>query len=386
MCDTISLEDVGKEIMSRTNAILLKNHPNDIWQGGNGYYYTYVGEGSSRRLIKRKKLETLENDILEHYTSKVLTIGECFNEWAMWRLENEFIGKGTYNRYIYDYNKYLLPLDHCLVSSITADDMDIFIRKVVRDYNMTAKAYSNMRTVILGIFKWAKRCHYTEFSIGEFFSDFDISKKSFRKVKRESEDNVFTDDEVRRLMVWLRANPTIENLGLIFAFQTGVRCGELAALKWSDISSDGLTLHVQRQEILYHVKTGMQEHKVVEYTKSEAGDRYIYMPSGTVSTLTIARSLNRESEFIFAKNGIRINKTVYNTKLATACRNVGVKERTMHKIRKTYATALIDSDVEEIFVTQQLGHSSIETTKKYYYFARASKDTKTSKINEAITF
>ena len=386
MCDTISLEDVGKEIMSRTNAILLKNHPNDIWQGSNGYYYTYVREGSSRKLIKRKKLETLENDILEHYTAKVLTIGECFNEWATWRLENEFIGKGTYNRYIYDYNKYLLPLDHCLISSITADDMDIFIRKVVRDYNMTAKAYSNMRTVILGIFKWAKRRHYTEFSIGEFFSDFDISKKSFRKVKRESEDNVFTDDEVRRLMVWLRANPTIENLGLIFAFQTGVRCGELAALKWSDISSDGLTLHVQRQEILYHVKTGVQEHKVVEYTKSEAGDRYIYMPSGTVSTLTIARGLNRESEFIFAKNGIRINKTVYNTKLATACRNVGIKERTMHKIRKTYATALIDSDVEEIFVTQQLGHSSIETTKKYYYFARASKNTKTSKINEAITF
>lgn len=36
MYDTFSLEDVGKEIMSRTNAILLKNHPNDIWQGSNG--------------------------------------------------------------------------------------------------------------------------------------------------------------------------------------------------------------------------------------------------------------------------------------------------------------------------------------------------------------
>ena len=388
MCDTIGLEDVGKRIVMRRKEKYLSEHTHDIWQGTNGYYYTYVLEDGKRRLIKRKREEDLRNYILAFYmgVSGKKTVGECFKEWADWKIENQFIGQGTYNRYKLDYERFLLPLDEALIETITADDLDIYIRTLVREHNLTAKAYSNVRTVIIGIFRWAKRRHYTELSIGEFFSDFDISKKSFRRVRREDSDNVFTDEEVRLLMSWLRANPTIENLGLIFAFQTGVRCGELAALKWDDISSDGLTMHVRRQEILYHVKSGVQEHKVVEYTKTEAGDRVIFLPTGTVSTLTMARGLNRESEFIFAKNGKRINKTVYNTKLATACRNVGIKERTMHKIRKTYATALIDSDVEEIFVTQQLGHSSIETTKKYYYFARAGKESKTGKINAAITF
>ena len=388
MCVTIGFEDVGKSIVMRRKERYLNNHENEIWQGSNGYYYTYVKSEGKRRLIKRKKKEDLENYIYTYYQDQGTkkTVGECFIEWSDWKIENCFIGRGTYNRYKLDYDRFILPLDEALIETITADDLDIYIRAVIRDNNLTAKAYSNLRTIIIGIFKWAKRQHYTDLSIGEFFSDFDISKKCFRHVKRVDADNVFSDAEVKKLMKWLRSNPTIENLGIIFAFQTGVRCGELAALKWEDISSDGLTIHVRRQEILYHVKTGVQQHEVVEYTKTEAGDRVIFLPTGCALTLNMARSLNRESEFIFAKCGRRINKTVYNTKLATACRNVGIPERTMHKIRKTYATALIDSDVEEIFVTEQLGHSSIETTKKYYYFTRAGKESKTGKINAAITF
>ena len=37
----------------------------------------------------------------------------------------------------------------------------------------------------------------------------------------------------------------------------------------------------------------------------------------------------------------------------------------MHKIRKTYGTTLIDSDVDEGFITEQMGHSDISTTKNY---------------------
>ncbi|MEE0649941.1 tyrosine-type recombinase/integrase [[Clostridium] scindens] len=40
----------------------------------------------------------------------------------------------------------------------------------------------------------------------------------------------------------------------------------------------------------------------------------------------------------------------------------------MHKIRKTYGKTLIDSDVDEGFITEQMGHSDISTTKKLYYF------------------
>lgn len=388
MCDTITLEDVVKRIMERKRDTIMSGHEGAIWQGSNGYFYTYIYEDGVRKQVKRVSKEKLETYILEYYEKKreIPTLGDVFNEWIDWKLENEFIGMGTYNRYKVDFNKFLLPLEDCYISTITEDDLDIFIRKTIKEYSLTAKAYSNLRTVILGIFKYAKKKHYVEMSIGEFFSDFDISKKCFRHVRKAPEDNVFSDTEIKLLMPWLRMNISIENLGLIFAFQTGVRCGELAALKWNDISLDGLTLHVQRQEILYQIEPGKQAHEVVEYTKTEAGDRYIYLPTAAVSTLHCARSLNNESEFIFAKNGRRINKTVYNTKLATACRAVGIPERTMHKIRKTYATKLIESDVEDIFITDQLGHSSIETTRKYYYFTRASKNDKTSKINSAITF
>ncbi len=58
----------------------------------------------------------------------------------------------------------------------------------------------------------------------------------------------------------------------------------------------------------------------------------------------------------------------------------------MHKIRKTYGTTLLDSDVDEKFVMEQMGHTDIATTKKYYYFSNKSTENKVKQINSAISF
>ena len=58
----------------------------------------------------------------------------------------------------------------------------------------------------------------------------------------------------------------------------------------------------------------------------------------------------------------------------------------MHKIRKTYGTTLLDSDVDEKFVVEQMGHADITTTKKYYYFSNKSAESKMKQINAAISF
>ena len=47
---------------------------------------------------------------------------------------------------------------------------------------------------------------------------------------------------------------------------------------------------------------------------------------------------------------------------------------------------LIDSDVDERFVMEQMGHSDVSTTKKYYYFSNKSTENKVKQINSAISF
>lgn len=389
MCEDygiISLESIEELIKMREKQLYLEKHNNKIWQGKNKKWYTYVGD---RKLIKRTSLVDLENAICEYYYNieENPSFEELFYIWLDRKVKIGEITKSTYDRYVNDFNRYFsnTTLAYLKIRTITEDDIDIFIRETISKFDLTQKMYSNMRTVIIGTFKYAKRMHMTDISISAFFQDFDISKKVFRPRVNSLENAVFNEDEIPVLLDYLRRHNTMGNMGLIFAFESGVRCGELAALKFSDITND--ILHVQRQEIVYKSdESGKQVHEVVEYTKTEMGNRYVYLPKGAVSLLTAIKFQNRDSDFIFAVNGKRIYKTCFNNYLKKACRECGIPERTMHKIRRTYGTTLIDNNVEDSLIMSQMGHTDITTTRKYYYYANRNDEHKRDQINSSIIF
>ena len=56
--------------------------------------------------------------------------------------------------------------------------------------------------------------------------------------------------------------------------------------------------------------------------------------------------------------------------------------KSMHKIRKTYASCLIDEGVPESVITSQMGHTSIETTKKFYYYNHHDEEEMENMLSE----
>lgn len=57
----------------------------------------------------------------------------------------------------------------------------------------------------------------------------------------------------------------------------------------------------------------------------------------------------------------------------------------MHKVRKTYGTTLLDANVTESTVAEQMGHTNIETTRKYYYRSNKNDNTKFEQISKALS-
>lgn len=387
--DIISVETIEELIEMKERQLYLNQHTNKIWQGANNKWYTYVGKGSERKLVKKNTETDLTNYICDYYKQKEdnPTIKELYTRWIDYKLSTREIGRGTYDRYQCDFKRYFLSTDFCLchIRTVSEEDIDIFVRKTIASHEITQKAFSNYRTILIGIFKYAKRLHYTNISITSVLGDLDISKRAFKPKSLKLEGEIFTDGEIPKLMSYLNAHQTIENLGLIFAFQSGVRCGELAAIKFSDITDN--ILHVQRQEILYKSDiSGKQVHEVVEYTKTESGNRYIYLPSNAFNTLMCIRWKNKTCEYVMAKDGVRINKTAFNRYLEKACKKCGIPPRTMHKIRRTYGTTLIDNNVEDSLIMSQMGHTNIQTTRKYYYYANRNDEHKREQIENSIIF
>jgi len=120
--------------------------------------------------------------------------------------------------------------------------------------------------------------------------------------------------------------------------------------------------------------------------KTESGDRKIFLPESSKHTISSIIKLNPFGEFLFMKDGKRINSYRFNRYLEKACDKIGIARRSTHKIRKTYASALIDNGVSKSLVKEQMGHSDISTTEKYYYFNRDSDNENRKIINGALSY
>lgn len=384
----IDISDVQNHMETMKREELLKQHPYEIWQSKEGKWYTYLpAQGGGRTLKKRKSKRDLENIVIDYYKNKKeILLKDAFQEWLLQKLEYEEIQKQTSDRYTTDFHRFFDNSDIAQkdIRKITEEDLETFIREAIKNMKLSNKAYSGLRLLILGIFKYAKKRKYTEISITQFLGDLDLPKKCFARKIVKDEESVFTDDEVEKISNYVKGNISLINYGILLAFQTGVRVGELCALKYSDIK--GNKLCIRRTEVRYRGRDGRYIFEVRESPKTDAGNRDIILNSDAQWTLKAIRKLNPFGEYIFMKDGKRLKEKAFSVKIVKICRYVGIKERSMHKARKTYATKLINGGVDESLVVKQMGHTSIDCTKNYYYFNNRNEEDAAKQIEKAISY
>lgn len=385
----IDISYVQEQIEMKQREEILNQHPYKIWEGKDGKWYTYLSTPNNERRIlkKRKSKKELENIIIDYYKNKKeILLQQIFQEWISQKLEYGEIQKQTFDRYTTDFYRFFDGTDIYQkdIRKITENDLEIFIKETIRNSELTNKSYSGLRLLIIGMFKYAKKYKYTEISITQFFGDLDLPKKCFTKNTVKDEESVFTDDEVKKISKYIKENASLINYGILLAFQTGVRVGELCTLKYSDIQ--GNKLCIRRTEVRYRGKNRNYVFEVRESPKTEAGNRDIILNSEAIKILKEIRRLNPFGEFIFTRDGQRIKEKAFSVKITKICKYVGIKERSMHKARKTYATKLINAGVDESIIINQMGHTSIDCTKNYYYFNNKNEEDAIKQIENAMSY
>ena len=364
----------------------LEMHQYSIWQGKNGYWYTTLPatQEHGRKMVRRLNKEDLEEVIVDHYRGKITnpTIRTIFDEWITEKKQWEEINQTTVDRYKGDFERFFgdTNFPNLKIDIVTEDYLESLIKNNIVTKELTSKGYSNMKTILIGIMKYAKRKKYTYFSVSAFFGDLQISKKAFRRPEKKKQ--VFTEEEAEMVIEWLKEHPSVANYGILLVFQTGLREGELAALKYEDV--DGCILNVRRQEVRYKDENGVMINEVVPYAKTEAGERGVILTDNALETIKKIRRLNPFGEYMMMQDGKKIHKISFNDYLYKARDALGIERRSMHKIRKTYGTMLIDSGADDSTVMEQMGHSDITTTRKFYYFSNKSQAEKIEQVKRAI--
>lgn len=381
--DKINLEEIEAEIELRKNNDYLNKHEFNIWQGKNGKWYTYLPDEKKGRIQReRKTREEIEDLVISFYREKEENpiINDLFYEWLNRKLENNEIIESTYTRYKVDFERCKTDFMNKRIKSVDEIDIEDFLKKIVHEKKMSRKAYSNMRTLLYGMFRYAKKKRYVQFNIKDAISDIEFSKKEFTTIKHDDIEQVFFEDEEKRITDYMIQKPDLQNLGLLLIFVTGLRIGELCTLRQEDIQ--GNIIEVNRTETRYKDRaTGEIIYAVKESPKTEAGIRRVVVKDNYIWILKKIKALNPFGEYVFMKNGERIKSSSFRNRLYYNCKRCGVVVKSPHKARKTYGTKLYDSDIPKSLICDQMGHTDISCLQRHYYYNRLDEKQKTEALN-----
>ncbi|MCT2087327.1 site-specific integrase [Microbacterium enclense] len=166
------------------------------------------------------------------------------------------------------------------------------------------------------------------------------------------------DDEDRRPRR-PRASDLLDTTNMIVG--TGIRTGELLALRWDALDLTGRTVTVRRT-----IATDRESRFFVqEFTKSEAGYRELELPPEVVDML-IRRRVASYSEFVFPSSvGTFRHPNNYRTAWRAALQGTEWQGVTPKSFRKTVATVLRD-ELGIDAARDQLGHEESKTTQRSY--------------------
>lgn len=376
----IDINDVQNSMEAMKRKELLEKHPYKIWQGQDGKWYTYLPDEKRGRVLKKRATQkAVEDDVIKYWKEETEnpTLSELFYEWMHRKLEYQDICAGTFNRYEKDFKRFFEDdsrFADLRIRNIQPDEIIPFLRKAIVKYSLTAKAYSNLRTLAYGIFKYAKEKGYISWSISQTVGDMELPKKAFRKVIKEDDDEVFNDEELEKLLAYLSTAPDLLNLGIILMFCTGCRVGELVAMKWCDISDN--SIKIRRTEITYKNDSGETVIEIRNYPKTEAGIRTVFVPVEFSSIISRLRLLSGGTEYVFWEKGGNIRASQIRKRLYLSCRRLGIKKKSPHKLRKTYVSILLDNGVDKRLIQDVAGHAQISTSERNYHRNRKSDQKK----------
>lgn len=385
-------EEIQQIIAMKKREHYLSMHEHKVWQGKDGFWYTYLpDEKRGKRLLRKTYQSTLYDSIVDYYEKQANepTFIPVYNMWIKEKISYNEIRESTYSKYQTDFQRFFPEdEDFCNIKLKDMNDsiLELFIKRTIKRCKLTKKTVGGLKIILSGVFKYAKREGYTSYSISTFFKDLYLNDNIFEKKKSvTTKEQVFDSAETNRLISYLWKNKSIHNLGLILMFETGIRVGELVALKWDNIKTNSISINAT--EVCYKDESiGKKVFRIQDIPKTESGSREVFLPDTAKNTIEEIRKLNSNEEFLFTKNGKRIISIRMNYYLQKACDAIGIPRRSTHKIRKTYASTLLRNKVDDQLVKEQLGHSDVQTTRQYYYFITDTDEDNRNIINNVIPY
>lgn len=179
---------------------------------------------------------------------------------------------------------------------------------------------------------------------------------------RQRAVEVFTEPELKRLGQTILRQPDEMGLGVLLTAHTGIRLGELCGLQWQDVDAQTGLLHIRRT-VERIAQPGGITRLTVQTPKTDTSERWVPIPR---EMLRVLGPKSRSEGFLLTGGETLPDPRTCQYRYKALLERCGVRYRSFHALRHTYATRCIERGVDVKSVSELLGHSDVRTTLRLY--------------------
>lgn len=412
---TIELDEVRNvknEMTKNLRQAVLEIHKAPVTKGkGNDTrWFTPIRKGGKRVIIKKTTHDEVLDALIDFYGvgQDACTLKCLYPKWIKKKLSQgsapSYIRKidGTWRKF-YEHDKIVnQSLRYMRMNTIKS-----WLIRQKEQYDLDSKAFYNMQTIFKQIFEFAMEEDLIEKNP---FDKIVFSKKVFFKGEQSktrrlqsSRKQVFLRDE-EPIIEHVAMEMYLENksfttatapLGVLLLLQTGLRVGELVALRERDIEEDAIHVELEEQrhykiDIIDGVVKCKYKGTRVGKAKTDASYRTIPLTTRAKELIALVRQTNMENgfhfeDFLFVNANGRMQENTILKHLYRICERANIERRSPHKCRKTFGSNLVNSgnmDLSE--VAQLLGHTSEKTLIEHYLYTTRDEGSRRARMEQSL--
>lgn len=368
--------------------------PDGRWQGS-----ITIGRDDRGRLIRKyfygktrkETSEKLNRAIEELRDNRFInksdnpTVEQWCHEW-LWSYKRNSVKQKTFDQYETILRTHIIP---DIGDIRLADLKTMHIQRVINkmyDSGLSHRTIEVMKIVMHAALKQAQRNKL----VGE-----NVCENVVLPRKQPKRIRVLNEDEQTKLIAALKDNYI--GRGLLFALYTGMRRGEVLALKWSDYDKNEKTISITKalSRVRTYNKDGNKTMLTVTTPKTDTSIRTVPLIDKAVELLAehkrrqerymeLVGDYYTDNDLIFSSSrGDYLDPGNFNRKLNKTVKKIGIPRISPHVLRHSFATRGLEAEVSLKAMQELLGHSSITVTGDIYtHILKEQKRKEISKLND----
>ncbi len=324
--------------------------------------YKYVYAHSYTEL--KKKLKELSTSEFNSDCSKIL-----FNEVATAWLKSikPAIKQSTYANYDNIVEKHIIPyFEFIKTTDINNHVLQDFITqkyqngKLNKTGGLSAKTVHDIYSVMLQILKFAEKNKY----INHFDYEIDLPKTE------EKFCDILSETDKMKLENYMKLNTDLKKVGILLVMYTGIRIGELCALKWSDIDLENAFISITKtlQRIKNTDNYSKQKTKIIiDKPKSQKSIRKIPLQFFLTEILSELKKDCSNNAFLLTGSETKFTEPrAYEKTYKKYLKECHIPNIKFHALRHTFATNAVEKNFDTKSLSEILGHSTVRFTLDRY--------------------